>query len=120
MAFLGGKPVFLLSTSPGKWGGAANLGHLSEIAPRWGAKLVGHHSIGSWNKAFDAERGELTRAEDRDAVMAGLASLQAHAAAAGACGTPAGHIGVRRRVAGVPDKVVVTLGPSRTVGPVNP
>jgi len=75
------KPLLLLSTSPGKRGGATNLDHIATLAPHWGAVVSGKHSIGSWYSAFDAETGELTDPGHREAVLELLQSLGRAAAA---------------------------------------
>lgn len=54
-----GKPTLLLATSPGA-GGAKNVLALAESSmPHFGAEVKGTLSIPSFNKAFDATRGEL-------------------------------------------------------------
>lgn len=49
---LGGKPVLLLSTSPGPRGGATNLQTLTHIMPFWGADIRGSFSLGSFYEHF--------------------------------------------------------------------
>lgn len=55
MKFLGGKPVLLLSTSPGKNGGATNLGTMKTLLPWWGANVVASHSQGNFYQVYDQE-----------------------------------------------------------------
>lgn len=43
-----GKPVLLLSTSPGPRGGITNLQNLVNIMPYWGADIFNSYSIGSY------------------------------------------------------------------------
>lgn len=47
-----GKPVLLLSTSPGPNGGATNLAHLASLLPWQGATVAGTHSVGSFGDHF--------------------------------------------------------------------
>ena len=48
MKFLGGKPVLLMSTSPGPNGGSTNLKTLASLLPWWGAHLSGSYSLGKF------------------------------------------------------------------------
>ncbi len=43
-----GKPVLLLSTSPGANGGATNLASLTQLLPWQGAKIINSFSLGSF------------------------------------------------------------------------
>ncbi|MDO5980972.1 NADPH-dependent FMN reductase [Flavivirga spongiicola] len=51
--FFGGKPVLLMSTSPGANGGASHLQILTKLLPIWGGNLVSHYSLGSFNNKYD-------------------------------------------------------------------
>jgi NAD(P)H-dependent FMN reductase len=46
------KPVLLLSTSPGKNGGATNLNYLVNTLPYQGAKVTSSYSLPSFNENF--------------------------------------------------------------------
>lgn len=50
--FGGEKPVMLISTSPGKRGGATNLDTLESLLKRWGGTLSGRYSLASFNDNF--------------------------------------------------------------------
>ncbi|BDD12296.1 hypothetical protein FUAX_47280 (plasmid) [Fulvitalea axinellae] len=57
--FFGEKPVLLLSTSPGGYGGANTLNVLKGLAPWWGAEVVGTYSLGSfYDKVTDGKLEE--------------------------------------------------------------
>ena len=60
MKFLGGKPTLLLSTSPGKNGGATNLKTLANLIPWWGASLVEAFSLGNFHQEYDIETEQLS------------------------------------------------------------
>ncbi len=55
-----GKPQLVLSTSPGRGGGAHVLETAIASAPHFGAEIVASLSIPSFRDNFDLERGELT------------------------------------------------------------
>lgn len=48
-----GKKVLLLSTSPGKNGGATNLKYIGELLPWWGCVLAGTYSVGEFYQKFN-------------------------------------------------------------------
>lgn len=52
-----GKPMVLLSTSPGPGGGARALMIATSAAPHFGGEVVGTLSIPKFGDAFDAEAG---------------------------------------------------------------
>lgn len=52
-----GKPMLLLSTSPGGRGGATVLATAKETFPRMGADLKASFSLASFYDAFDSEKG---------------------------------------------------------------
>lgn len=47
------KPLLMISTSPGKNGGATNLQTLANLLPWWGAVLTGTYSLSLFHKHFD-------------------------------------------------------------------
>jgi NAD(P)H-dependent FMN reductase len=51
------KPVLLLSTSPGKRGGATVLGVAENYFPYMGAQVTGGFSLGSFHDAFEEGQG---------------------------------------------------------------
>ncbi len=71
------KPVVLMSTSNGARGGMTNLAELSKLAPFWGAKLMGSHSVKVFNekivdgKLIDSERDEIMKCVNalQDAIL---------------------------------------------------
>ncbi len=56
----GGKPVLLLSTSPGKNGGATNLRILAELMPWWGGQVVDSYSLPTFHQHYDPHRQAIT------------------------------------------------------------
>lgn len=69
------KPVVFLAATPGPRAGAGVLGGQEMMAPFFGADLKGKHGIGTWGQAWDAQTGQLTRAEDIEALRAALDGL---------------------------------------------
>lgn len=66
-----GKPVLLLSTSPGPNGGATHLAHLANLLPWQGATVVGTHSVGSFGEHFHGgQADDATQSALRSAVSA--------------------------------------------------
>lgn len=59
MNFLGGKPVLLLSTSPGKNGGATNLSTMKPLMGWWGGNVVDSHSFGNFFDIYDQAKNTL-------------------------------------------------------------
>ncbi len=55
-----GKPMLLLSTSPGGRGGAGVMKAALERFPRDGAQVAAHFSLPSFNDNFDSEQNRLT------------------------------------------------------------
>lgn len=62
--FFGDKPVLLLSTSPGRNGGASNLRVLEQLLPIWGGNLTGTFALGSFNHLFNQDNLEITAPEE--------------------------------------------------------
>jgi len=58
-----GKPVVMLSASPGPRGGAGVLSAATMAAPHLGAELKGSLSIGSFYDVFDSDAGTLRDSE---------------------------------------------------------
>ena len=61
MKIFGNKPMLLMSASPGKGGGATNLGNLQKLMPWWGGEVVATFSLGSFHDKF--KDGELAATE---------------------------------------------------------
>jgi chromate reductase len=71
-----GKPVVMLSTSPGRRGGAGALEIALKTAPHFGADIRGSLSIPSFNDNFDRDSGQLTNAELKAKLVEVLGTLQ--------------------------------------------
>lgn len=52
-----GKPMLLLSTSPGRRGGASVLGHAKAIFPFYGAEIKATFSLPAFYENFDEQNG---------------------------------------------------------------
>ncbi len=70
-----GKPMVLLSTSPGGRGGAGVLGTALNSAPHFGGEVRASLSIPSFNANFDSEMGELTNDALRAKLVEAVQSL---------------------------------------------
>jgi len=70
-----GKPMVILAATPGPRAGAGVLQSQTMLAPHFGGEIRGSVGIGRWADAYDLERGELTRADDRLALSAALSEL---------------------------------------------
>ena len=70
-----GKPVVMLSTSPGGRGGANVLEAALVSAPRFGAEIRGSLAIPSFHENFDVDSGELTNAELQAKLVATVNTL---------------------------------------------
>ncbi|MCX2837739.1 NAD(P)H-dependent oxidoreductase [Salinimicrobium sp. MT39] len=55
--FLGGKKILLMSTSPGKRGGASALEYCKNQFPRFGGEVVESFSLPQFYENFDSEKG---------------------------------------------------------------
>lgn len=71
-----GKPVVMLSTSPGRRGGAGALEIALKTAPYFGADIRGSLSIPSFNENFDRDSGQLTNGELKAKLVEVLGALQ--------------------------------------------
>ncbi len=58
--FLQDKKILLISTSPGKRGGAAALNYCREQFPRFGGQIVENFSLPQFYENFDSEKGEIS------------------------------------------------------------
>ncbi len=57
--FLQQKKLLLMSTSPGKRGGAAALDYCKSRLPRHGAEILESFSLPQFYENFDSEKGEI-------------------------------------------------------------
>lgn len=70
-----GKPAVLLSTSPGKRGGASVLEQATNAFPRFRVAVKASLAVPSFHASFDSERGELADPELRAQLEAALDAL---------------------------------------------
>ncbi len=54
--FLAGKKVLLMSTSPGRAGGAKSLQYGKEVFPKFGAEIIESFSLPSFHHSFSEEK----------------------------------------------------------------
>ncbi len=72
-----GKPVLLLSTSPGKNGGASSLAIMSQLLPRWGGVVAARYSLPSFAHTYDAVRETITDPAEADKLSQAVAQFSA-------------------------------------------
>jgi chromate reductase len=70
-----GKPMVMLSTSPGARGGASVLAAATGSAPFFGGQLKASLSVPAFHENFDVEKQELKNEELKAKLVAVLASL---------------------------------------------
>lgn len=70
-----GKPMVLLSTSPGAGGAARALGIAESAAPHFGGEVKATMSVPNFYEAFDIETGKLTNSELDAELRVQLAKL---------------------------------------------
>jgi len=56
-AFLKGKKIVLLSTSPGVYGGKQSLNHTATLLPRFGGEVIATFSLSSFYEAVNLDNG---------------------------------------------------------------
>ncbi|GAB3175247.1 NADPH-dependent FMN reductase [Telluribacter humicola] len=66
----GKKPVLLMSTSSGSYGGQSSLTILKNLFPRWGGHVVGTFSVGPFQEKYDEATQNLTYPEDQQLAVA--------------------------------------------------
>ena len=78
--FLEGKKIFLLSTSPGKRGGASALAITQKLLSYFKGELVTSYSLGDFNKIFKDEKivDEATEGKLKELVKYFLGELSAN------------------------------------------
>lgn len=62
--FFGDNPLLLLSTSPGATGGSTHLEILVNLVQRWGGKLIGQFSLGSFQQNFNDDTKSLNNPKE--------------------------------------------------------
>jgi len=70
-----GKPMVMLSTSPGARGGASVLAAATGSAPFFGGEVKASLSVPTFYENFDVEKQELKNEELKAKLLAALASL---------------------------------------------
>lgn len=70
-----GKPMVMLSTSPGGRGGKTVLAAAVESAPRFGGEVKASLAIPSFNSNFDVDSGELTNEELKTQLVNAVTTL---------------------------------------------
>jgi len=73
------RPLALLATSPGGYGGASNLATMAKLVPWWGAKLAGTFSLGSFYE--HVQDGQIRDAAKRTELQQLMVKLGEPAAA---------------------------------------
>lgn len=71
------KPLLLLSTSPGGYGGRTNVETMAKLSPRWGATAVSTFSLARFHETFDQANGVITDAESAKALRYALGTFEA-------------------------------------------
>jgi len=72
---LQGRPVVLLSASPGKRGGAGVMEQALKLVPHYGGEVRGHLCVPLFGDNFDMEKGELSDPELRARLQDAVNSL---------------------------------------------
>lgn len=71
-----GKPMVLLSTSPGRGGAARSLAVATSSAPHYGGELLAECSVPQFYEHFDVAQGALTNAALASKVLEALEPLR--------------------------------------------
>lgn len=61
--FLEGKKLFILSTSPGRGGASFANEYAVKMLPKFGAEVISHFALASFNHSFSAEKGIFDEAQ---------------------------------------------------------
>ena len=77
MKVFNGKPMVLLSTSPGKGGASSVLAQAVASVPHFGGEVKASMSVPSFGESFDAESGVLKTPELQQALKEAVRSLSA-------------------------------------------
>ena len=73
-----GKPVMLMSTSPGPRGGQINLANMKAVFPHWGASAVfAEFHLGRFYDAYDMGNNSFKRPADAQQLAAALSEFEA-------------------------------------------
>lgn len=70
-----GKPMIILSATPGPRAGAGVLSSQEMLAPHFGGDLRGKLGVGVWHEAWNPNTQSLTRTQDKETLDAILSRL---------------------------------------------
>lgn len=73
--FFGGKPVLLLSTSPGSTGGKTHIQILEKLVLQWGALFVEQYSLGSFDQNFDKSNLSIIDPQENNKLKKAIQAL---------------------------------------------
>jgi NAD(P)H-dependent FMN reductase/ketosteroid isomerase-like protein len=73
--FIDGKPVLLLSTSPGPTGGKTHLQNLEKLVLQWGGLFVEQYSLGSFDQNFDKSGLVITNQQENIKLKKAMQAL---------------------------------------------
>ncbi len=73
--FIDGKPVLLLSTSPGPTGGKTHLQNLKKLVLQWGGLFVEQYSLGSFDENFDKSGLVITNQQENIKLKKAMQAL---------------------------------------------
>ncbi len=73
--FIDGKPVLLLSTSPGPMGGKTHLQILEKLVLQWGGLFVEQYSLGSFYQNFDLDTMTITDPAENNKLKQAMQAL---------------------------------------------
>ncbi|SDX75312.1 NAD(P)H-dependent oxidoreductase [Flavobacterium degerlachei] len=73
--FIDGKPVLLLSTSPGPTGGKTHLQILEKLVLQWGGLFVEQYSLGSFDQNFDKSGLVITNQQENIKLKKAMQAL---------------------------------------------
>ena len=77
-----GKPVMLMSTSPGPRGGQTNLEHMKAVIPHWGASTVfADFHLGRFYEAYDVGEKSFTDPADEQRLADAVRAFEDHLSA---------------------------------------
>lgn len=71
------KPMMLMSTSPGAYGGGNVLAEAQKFFPQFGAEIIAHFSLPKFQENFDSEQG-ITDAALREELLQKISAFKNH------------------------------------------
>lgn len=74
--FLGGKPVFLMSTSRGKRGAASSLEDLNDKMKYFDGDVKSKFSLGAFGETFDTTTGKITNETENKRLIEAIGSFE--------------------------------------------